>query len=185
MQVRQAQDDVSWSFVGGGPGAAYSGLIWIVAGFVFLWSGIGTSFIALFLGGVTIFPVSVLLSRMVFRRPALSPVNPLGMLGLESTIAMIGCMFGAWLLLPLESAYVMPLSAIAVGTHYFAFKTLYGNRLYWLLGALVTLVGFAGIYVPDLPSGSVMFAVGIVEIIFGVILSWRALKNIGPPASAG
>ena len=155
----------------------YSGLVWIVTGFVYLRSDVTTTFLVLFLGGMTIFPASVLLSRMLFRRPALSSANPLGMLGLESTIAMIAGLFAAWLFLPLESSYVLPLSAIAVGVHYFAFTTLYGDKTYWLLAALITVVGFAGLYVPDTIPGGMLFAVGAVELLVGLVLSRRALKQ--------
>jgi hypothetical protein len=177
MQVRQAQDAVSRSFVGGGPGVVYSGLIWIVAGFVYLRSDVNMAFIVLFLGGMTIFPVSALLSRVLFRRPGLSSDNPLGMLGLESTIAMLAGLFAAWLFLPLQSSYVLPLAAIAVGVHYFAFATLYGDKTYWLLAALITAVGFAGIYALGAMSGAMLFAVGVIELVIGLILSARALKS--------
>lgn len=134
------------------------------------------AFIVLFLGGMTIFPISALLSRILFHRPGLSSDNPLGMLGLESTIAMLAGLFAAWLFLPLESLYVLPLVAIAVGVHYFAFATLYGDKTYWLLAALITAVGFAGIYAPDSIPGGMLFAVGFIELVIGLILSVRALK---------
>jgi hypothetical protein len=177
MQIRQAQDAISRSFVGGGPGVVYSGLIWIVAGFVHLRSDVNTAFIVLFIGGMTIFPASILLSRILFRRPNLSSGNPLGTLGLESTIAMLAGLFAAWLFLPLESSYVLPLAAIAVGVHYFAFATLYGDKIYWLLAALITAAGFSGIYAPDAIPGGTLFAIGIIELTFGLVLSKRALKR--------
>ncbi len=177
MQVQQAQANISRSFVGGGPGVVYSGVIWIAAGLVYLRSDVNMTFIVLFLGGMTIFPVSVLLSRIIFRRPGLAAGNPLGNLGLESTIAMIAGLFAAWLFLPLESSYVIPLAAIAVGVHYFAFTTLYGDRLYWLLAALITGAGFAGIYAPEAIPGGTAFAVGIIELIIGLVLSTRAMKR--------
>lgn len=177
MKVSQAQDAVGRSFVGGGPGVVYSGLIWVFAGYVYLRSDVTTAFILLFLGGMTIFPVATVASRVLFRRPPLAPGNPLGMLGLESTIAMLAGLFAAWLFLPIKPSYVIPLSAIAVGVHYFAFKTLYGEKLYWLLASLITGVGFAGIYAPEMIPGGTLFAVGIIEILLGLVLSTRALKR--------
>jgi hypothetical protein len=72
--------------------------------------------------------------------------NPLGLVALESTVAMLGGLFAAWLFLPVRPGYVFPIAAIAVGTHYAVFKTIYGDRLFWLLGALITAVGLLAIY---------------------------------------
>jgi hypothetical protein len=65
--------------------------------------------------------------------PAEAEGNTLGRIALESTIAMLGCLFAAWLLLPTRADLVFPVAAIAVGTHYAAFRSVYGDILYWLL----------------------------------------------------
>ena len=82
----------------------------------------------------------------------------------------------SWLFLPVRPDYVFPLAAIAVGTHYFAFRTVYGDALYWVLGGLITAAGLAGIWGIALPSGGVIFAVAAIEIIFGFVLTWRATR---------
>src|SRR3546814_12510337 len=46
---------------------------------------------------------------------------------LPISIAMIGGLFAAWLFLPFQPTYAFPLAAIAVGTHYAVFKTVYGD----------------------------------------------------------
>jgi hypothetical protein len=130
----------------------------------------------LFLGGMLIFPLSTLASRTIFRREREAAGNPLGMTALESTIAMIGGLFAAWLLLPLKPALVFPLAAIAVGTHYAAFKTIYGDRLFWALAAIITAIGLGNILVaPDF--GGAAFAVALVELTFGTVLTLRAART--------
>ena len=100
----------------------------------------------------------------------------MGPVALESTIAMIGCLLAAWLILPFKPEFVFPIAAVAVGTHYFVFKTAYGDRTYWLLAALITAVGLVSIVdVATLPGGLIL-AVGIIEIAFGIMLTVRALK---------
>lgn len=173
MLVSDAQRDITRAYVGGGPGLVYSGLIWLAAGYAQSRYGIGFAFLVLFAGGTVIYPVGVLLSRHVFRRAAEAKDNPLGMAALESTICMIGGLFTAWLMLPLKPAFVFPLAAIAVGTHFAVFKTVYGDRLFWLLGALLTGIGMAGIFA-GAPAPVVVFGVAATEIIFGVILTVRA-----------
>jgi hypothetical protein len=87
---------------------------------------------------------------------------------------MIGGFFAAWLFLLSKPAYVFPLMAVAVGTHYAAFRTVYGNILFWLLAGLITAVGVLDILgYMRLPGGPTL-AVGIIEVLFGILLTARA-----------
>jgi hypothetical protein len=176
MTVSEAQLDLRRAFVGGGPGVFVSALVWLAAAIVERRSGTGTAFVVLFFGGMLIFPLATLASRLLFRRAKEARGNPLGMAALESTIAMLGALFAAWLLLSTRPEFVFPIAAIAVGTHYFVFKTVYGDRLFWLLGALITAIGFLAIYkaVP-IPGGPIL-AVAIIELIFAGLLTMRALR---------
>ena len=101
----------------------------------------------------------------------------MGPVALESTIAMIGCLLAAWLILPLRPELVFPIAAVAVGTHYFAFKTAYGDRTYWLLAALITALGLAEIFDVTQLGGEMILAVGVIEVAFGVLLTMRSLKE--------
>ena len=68
------------------------------------------------------------------------------------------------------------LAAIAVGVHYFVFKTAYGMRTFWLLGAAITLLGLAAIYrALPLPGGLALW-VGLVELGFGAAMTARGLR---------
>jgi hypothetical protein len=181
MRVDDAQRDLRRAYVGGGPGVFISGSIWVAAALVEKSWGIGPAFAMLFFAGMLIFPLSVLACRLLFRRERESADNPLGIVALESTIAMIGGLFAAWLFLPYRPDYVFPLAAIAVGTHYAVFKTVYGDWLFWLLGGLITAVGLLGIYrLVPIPGGPIV-AVGAVELIFALFLTMRATA-IGPSA---
>lgn len=173
MTVEEAQAEIRLCYGGGGIGMVVSGLVWLVAAVAVSRHGVGPGFAVLFFGGMLIFPVSALIEQVFLRRPKPAPGNPLGMLALEATIAMIGCLFAAWLFVPLQPAYVFPIAAIAVGLHYLAFKTVYGDRTYWLLGALMTLVGFAGIYVAALSANKLALAIAALEIGFGIIVLMR------------
>lgn len=127
----------------------------------------------LFAGGLFIFPLSLLISRVLFRREKETAGNPLGMTALESTIAMIAGLFGAYLFLRHDEAFVFPFAAIAVGTHYFAFRTVYGDKLFWVLGAALTAVGLWRILGKPVPGGVILW-VAAVELVFGVILTLRS-----------
>ena len=173
MVISDAQQDLRRAYVGGGPGVIISALIWLVATLVQRNQGVGPGFAALFFGGMLIFPGAKLVSRTVFHRENESSSNPFGMTVLESTIAMIGGLFAAWLFLPSKPTLVFPLAAIAVGTHYFVFKTVYGDRSFWLLAGIVTAIGFGDIFVSQM-SGSTALLVSVTELAFGLVLTVRA-----------
>lgn len=177
MTIAEAQADLRRAYVGGGPGAFVSGLVWFAAAWIEARHGTRTGFIALFFGGMTIYPLGLAASRLLFGRQRESNDNPMGPIALESTIAMIGCLLAAWLILPFKPEFVFPIAAIAVGTHYFVFKTAYGDRTYWLLAAIVTALGLAEIFGVTRLSGGMIVAVGVVELAFGMTLAWRSLKE--------
>lgn len=171
MTVEEAQRDIRRAYVGGGPGAIISGAVWLVAAGVAVLYGVGAGFAALFFGGMLIFPLGLLVVRGLLKREGEAKGNRLTPIALESTIAMAGLFFAAWLFLPTRPDLVFPLAAIGVGTHYLPFQTLYGDRTYWALGGVVTAIGLAGA-IGLLPSaGSVAAAVGVVEIAFGLLLT--------------
>ncbi len=180
MTVRDAQRDLRRAYVGGGPGVGVSACIWFAAAAVERSQGVGPAFVLLFLGGMLIFPVSTMICRFGFRREREAADNPLGAIALESTIAMIGGLFAAWLFLPFQPAYVFPLAAIAVGTHYAAFRSVYGDVRFLVLAALITAAGLTGIFpVVSIPGGPIL-AVGLIELLFAILLTMRARTE--PPA---
>jgi hypothetical protein len=177
MTITAAQHDLRRAFVGGGPGTFISGVLWLTAAFVKTQRGVGWAFAVLFFGGMLIFPLAQLASRILFRRGPTTRENPLGRVALESTIAMIGGLFAAWLFLSFKPAYVFPLSAIAVGTHYAAFRTVYGDSVFWVLGGLITAVGVLDVlHYVNIPGGPIL-AVGLIEIVFAAILTVRSKRS--------
>lgn len=182
MTVDDAQAQVRAAFVGGGPGAIVSGLVWLAAAWVLAQGTRDQAFSTLFLGGILIFPLSSLICRFGFGRSASVKGNPLGLVALESTIAMIAGLIAAWLMLAVRPVAVFPVAALAVGTHYFAFKTAYGDRTFWVLGAALTMVGCAGLF--WLPGRDVplMLAFALIELAFGLILTLRDRGGTAPTA---
>jgi hypothetical protein len=177
MDVKQAQAQLRRAYTDGGPGVVVSGLVWLAAAFVERQSGVETAFAVLFFGGMLIFPLALLVNRAILKRPSESKANPFGKLVLEGTIAMIGGLIAAWLFLPYKPEWVIPLAAIAVGTHYFAFRTAYGIAAFWLLAAAVTAIGALAIFTSAVPGGIVAFAIAAIELVFGIAMWLRAGKS--------
>ena len=173
MTVSDSQADMRRAYVGGGPGVFVSGLVWLAAWFVERSSGISPAFLALFLGGMIIFPASTLIVRLLFRRQSEAAGNILGRTALESTIAMLGGLLPAYLFLQFEPTYVFPMAAIAVGTHYFVFRTVYGDALFWLLGAIISGLALCDIFLTNALPVSLILLVAVTELVFSVVLTVR------------
>jgi hypothetical protein len=172
-----AQTELRRAYVGGGPGVAVSSFIWLIAGLVTQTKGIGPGFTVLFFGGMLIYPLSKMLVRTFFSEPNESKTNPLRIIALESTIAMIGTLLASWLLLKFDPSLVFPVAAIAVGTHYFAFRSVYGDRMFTLLAAVITALGALEIFGSGQMGNAMIFAVAAVEAAFGAILVVRARRE--------
>lgn len=177
MKISEAQADLRRAYLDAGPGTIISGLVWAAAAVAEARSGIRIGFITLFFGGMLIYPLSLLANRALLRRAAESPENPFGRVVLESTIAMLAAFLPAWLFLDSAPALVMPIAALAVGAHYFAFRTAYGLSIFWLLGAALMAMSLAAIYRVFPAPGAFVLAVAVVEILFGSALTLRALRR--------
>ena len=180
MTIFEAQADLRRAYVGGGPGLVVSGLFWLVAAFVHANLGIEAAFVVLFFTGMLIFPSAILIRSALFRRAKEAAGNPLGRVALESTIAMLAGLVLAWLVLPLRPDWAFPFAAIAVGTHFFAFRSAYGDARFWLLGALLTAMGMAEAFGVTV-LGQMLLLVGAVEILFGL---WLAADEARRPSGA-
>lgn len=177
MEIAQAQLDVRQAYLRGGPGAVVSGLVWLIAGLVAETYGVAQGFVVLFFGGMSIFPISAAILRVVWRRQIQIPRNPSGLTVIETVFPMIGGLLGAWLLVPHRPEFVFPLAAIAVGTHYFGFRTAYGDWTNWLLGGLLSLIGLGTIFYAVPAGNQVPFLVAATEIVFGIGLTWISLAK--------
>lgn len=69
------------------------------------------------------------------------------------------------------------MAAIAVGAHYFGFRTAYGDATYWLLGSVMCLVSLTAIFMKMPAETVVPYAVAAIEVAFGVWLTWIEMSQ--------
>lgn len=144
MHLGEAQRDMRRAYVSGGVGILVSGLIWVAAGLVTLNVDMLAGMMTLFLGGTTIHPLSVLLARRVYQRGKVRSPNPMEMLALQSTAFLIIGLVVAYLVSGTHEEWFFPIALLTVGARYLIFQTVYGMRLYLVLGiALIALAAFA------------------------------------------
>lgn len=176
--ILEAQSDLRQTYFRGGPGTMVSGVVWLVAGVAAYTGGVRAGFLLLYFGGVLIFPVSQLIIRGLLRLPPLRPGNLGARIVGETVAPMIGGLLGAWLLIPHRPELVFPLAAIAVGAHYFGFRSAYGDRTFWLLGTILCGIGIVPILLFQAPAPTVAFAVSGTELLIG---AWLTMQGRSQP----
>ncbi len=185
LDIAVAQSELRKAYLRGGTGAVVSGIIWLLSGVVATTKSVPFGFAVLFFGGMLIFPVSSLILRTVFRRGTVSSNNPGGLTVIETVFPMIGGLLAAWLLLPYRPDFVFPVAAIAVGAHYFGFRTAYGDWTNWILGGAMCLVGAAAVFIRLPASNIVPYVIAGIELVFGIWLTSISLVNDNEEPSAG
>jgi hypothetical protein len=169
MHLGEAQRDMRQAYVGGGVGIFVSGMVWTVAGLVTLYIDLLSGMATLFFGGMVIHPLSVLLARHVFRRGKTRPHNPMAMLALQSTGFLIIGLVIAYLVSGQYGDWFFAIALLTVGGRYLVFQTVYGMRLYLILGVILIAVGAAGFWW-ELTPALVAVAGGAVELLCAALI---------------
>jgi hypothetical protein len=169
MIVEDAQRDVRSVFMGGLVGQLVSGVLWLLSAGISTWVSTRSGIAVLCLGGVLIYPVTVLVLRMMGRSTALRANNPLSDLAMQIsfTIPLGLPLVGAATLYHLNWFY--PATMIVVGAHYLPFVFLYGMRHFAALCGLMVGGGLMiGLYVNDTFSlGG--WLTGATLVLFGIV----------------
>lgn len=173
MEMDTAQQQMRAAYVGGAPGVFVSGAVWLIAGFVLRHHGIASGFTALFIGGVMIFPLSLLLSKLLFKAPAVPSGNALNRLAIEGTVMLFAGIIIAYALVHAAPTLAFPAMALAMGARYFTFRTLYGDLRYWLLGGAIMAVATLAAMGSTALQASLALIVGGIEIVFAALIFVR------------
>ena len=176
MNIGEAQENMRFSYFGGGVGVLVSGLVWCVAGVVAVFYTNQLSMKALFIGGMFIHPLAVLLTKALKRPGNHDTKNPLGILAGESTVILFVGLFIAFYVANLQVQWFYPIMLMTIGVRYLMFQTLFGNKLYWLLGLVLILEGVFCI-LQDVRFIMGAFIGGITEILFSFVILYNS-KNI-------
>jgi hypothetical protein len=128
--------------------------------------------LTLFFGGLFIYPLSLLLSKALKRPGKHNPKNPLGKLALESTIILFVGLFLAFIVARVQIEWFYPIMLMMIGVRYLIFNTLYGLKIYWVLGAVLMLSGMLCVILEaNFIIGA--FIGGMTEVLFSLVI----LKN--------
>lgn len=169
MTLFESQKEMRSAFLGGFAGQMISGLIWLLASLVSLFSSPIYGMLLLFFGCMCIFPLTKLTLRTIGRAAKVSEENGLWALGsqVSFTVPINFLLVGAIILD--RYMWFFPAAMIIVGGHYLPFITLYGMKMFGILALILILGGTViGLYGPPIFSlGG--WVTGVILIIFAFI----------------
>ncbi|MBC6491806.1 DUF7010 family protein [Flavihumibacter stibioxidans] len=173
---RQAQTDMCNGYANGAIGVIVSGLIWLTAAIIAYQFSSKQAILMLLLGGMFIFPISVLLNKLIGLSGTHAKGNQLGTLAMEGTIFMIMCLPLAYGLSSQKTEWFFQAMLLIIGGRYVTFATLYGTRLYWVLGAVLGISACLLFYF-KFQSLSSLLTGSFIELSFGLFMFISFRKN--------
>ena len=183
MKFLDCQLEMRSAFLGGFGGQLVSGIIWLIAAAISLFTKPTIGMAALFFGSMFIFPLTQMIVRLIGRPGKVSKGNGLWMLGSQTafTVPINFLLVGAATLYKIE--WFFPAAMIVVGSHYLPFITLYGMKMFGILAAVLVIAGAGlALYGPPIFSLGGWFT-GVVLIIFAFWGRAIVLKEEKLPSS--
>jgi uncharacterized protein DUF7010 len=141
MHVEEAQREVRTVYVGGFVGQLVSSGLWFLSAALSTWISPGKGMLALVVGGMLIFPLTLLVLHLAGKKAKLSQENPMGSLAMQIAFTIpftLPVVAGATLY---RQDWFYPALMIIVGAHYLPFIFLYGM---WHFGGLAAILMGAG-----------------------------------------
>lgn len=175
MKIEDAQKDMRDAYLGGGSGVLVSGLVWLTAGSFAIYGSIQASFIIFFICGMFIYPIGILVDKLFKRSGKHNKGNPLGHLAMESTVILFIGLFLVYSLFQTLPNWLFPIMLLIIGVRYLIFQTIYGMKIYWVLGLSLIVAGFIGLN-SNPPFYTFGIIGGLIELIFSIFIIQRNRK---------
>lgn len=172
----QAQADMCRGYANGSIGIIVSGLMWLISAIVTYQYSANQAVWTLLIGGMLIHPVSVLLYKIIGLNGNHTKGNPLGNLAMEGTIFMIMCLPIAFGLSLQYTEWFFQGMLLIIGGRYLTFSSIYGIRLYWVLGAILGVAAYLLFY-NSVQSFGTLLTGSLIEISFGLFMFLSFRRN--------
>ena len=177
---KQAQIDMCRGYANGSIGIIVSGLIWLVSATISYQYSAKQAIWTLLIGGMFIYPLGILLSKVMGLSGTHTKGNPLGNLAMEGTVFMIMCLPIAFGLSLQHAEWFFQGMLLIIGGRYLTFASIYGLKLYWILGAALGMAAYLLFYFKVQSFGSLLTG-SLIEISIGLLMffSFRRGNFIG------
>lgn len=169
MNFKEFQKDMRIAYLGGGTGIIVSGLIWLISGLAGMYLTKETSILTFFIGGMLIYPLGVYSSKLLKRSGKHQKNNPLAKLAFESTAILFIGLFIAYSIFLVQQLWFFPVVLMIIGVRYLVFQSVYGMKVYWILGLLLIVSGMLCL-ISNQPFHFGGITGGIIELIFGIVV---------------
>ncbi len=181
MDIEVAQKNMRDAYLGGGSGVLVSGLVWMTAGTFAIYGSKQMSFLVFFIAGMFIHPLGLLVDKLFKRSGKHLKENPLGPLAMESTVILFIGLFLVYALFQTFPNWLFPVMLLMIGVRYLIFQTIFGMKIYWILGISLIIAGGIGL-VSNLPFYSFGMIGGLIELIFSILIIQKNKKDfkLGP-----
>ncbi len=176
MNITDAQHDMRDGYFWGATGVLTSGLVWCVAGIVCLVYSPERAVWALFIGGALIYPISVVLDKLLGRRGSTEPGNPLASLAMATTLWLIFSLPIAYVVFTVNPGWFFPAMLLVIGGRYLCFATIFGARIYWILGGSLVAAAYL-LFKIDASPALGAFTGSALEIVFSPVIFWMAIRE--------
>jgi hypothetical protein len=172
-----AQRDMRHGYFGGAPGVLASSIAWCAAAIVAIVLSPKHAVLALFIGGMFIHPVGILIAKALGRPGSHTRGNPMGALALESTVLMLLCLPLAYAISMYRPGWFFPAMLLIIGGRYLIFRSIYGWRVYWLLGAALAASAF-GLVASGAAPVVGAFTGAVIECVFAIVIFVAARREM-------
>lgn len=174
MRIQEAQREFRSVYLGGAVGQFVTGAVWLLSAAFSTWVGRGVGIVALFVGGVFIFPITQLALRLLGRNQTVSPQNPFNQYFLHGVIAMGATYPLVYAATLYRTSWFYPAFMLVTGAHYMAFIMFYGRNHFGVLAGILIVGGIAlAMLLPDVfIAGG--WLTGAVLIGYALVI-WRTV----------
>lgn len=169
MVFSDAQNEMKSAYLNGAPGIMASAFFWLIAGIVAYFVSDQASMLVFFLGGTLIHSLAIVISKLLKASGQTSKTNPLNALAIESTFILFTGLFMAYAISLVKAEWFFSIMLMMVGCRYLIFRTLYGEKLYYLLGGAMVLSGMLCIML-NAPLISGVLTGSILEMVFAFVI---------------
>lgn len=165
--LQDAQGDMRNGY--GSIGVFISGIVWVFSSLLVNYHSSQKGIWTLIIGGMFIFPIATLFGKLMGIKGGHQKNNPFSKLAMEGTLWMIMCISLAYGLSLIKVEWFFQGMMMIIAGRHLTFATIYGIRLYWVLGIILGLAAYAlfRMEAGGFPSASTG---GLIEIIFGVVI---------------
>ncbi|RYE56453.1 MAG: hypothetical protein EOP48_07990 [Sphingobacteriales bacterium] len=179
--IAKAQTDMRKGYADGSIGIIVSGFIWLISAFISYLYSPKQAIWTLLIGGMFIFPVGLLVSKIIGLPGTHTQGNQLGNLAMEGTVFMIMCLPLAFGLSLQHAEWFFQGMLLIIGGRYITFASIYGLKVYWILGAVLGVAAFLLFSFKVQSFGSLLTG-SFIEMLFGLLMfvSFRkAAEKVG------